>query len=484
MNRRNFTKHSAVATSVAFVPGLGTGQTVSKPGKSASSNVKPGGASVIVAGGGIAGLSTAYELMKRGHDVTVLEASRRAGGHVRTMHEPLDDGLYADIGAEQCTKPGYEIYRAYAKEFGLELLPYPRRTTQITYVKDKPYTEEMLRDRKILQGFGYNKREAAYMSEHGMNSLPGLYYAPYLDTFEDEYKPLGIGLDDLDHITVKDLLKREKASEKAVQIYGSSFTSALQALWQSAILKHRKVPMMPTQLFRIKGGNQRMTDAFAKRLGHRVRLGAPITKIEHSESGVNIHFKESGQAKSMSADYLVNAIPLTTLLRVTVEPNWSPEKAWVIQNTMFDFQSRVVFQARTPFWKRDGHSPNMACRSRHLHLVWEMAEEVEGDRSILIGAASAGTTAEQALAAYHRRYPGTSVDIERTLVHHWIQDPWAPFCERRGFGLGRLKKFWPEILRPHGRIHFAGAYADNLTWGQEAATRSAHRVAGEIDESS
>tara|TARA_B100002003_G_scaffold247641_1_gene279608 strand:- start:312 stop:692 length:381 start_codon:yes stop_codon:yes gene_type:complete len=126
----------------------------------------------------------------------------------------------------------------------------------------------------------------------------------------------------------------------------------------------------------------------------------------------------------------------------------------------------------------------MACRSHHLHLVWEMAEEVEGDRSILIGAASAGTTAEQALAAYRRRYPGTSVDIERTLVHHWIQDPWAPFCERRGFGLGRLKKFWPEILRPHGRIHFAGAYADNLTWGQEAATRSAHRVAEEIDESS
>ena len=225
MNRRNFTKHSAVAASAAFVPGSGTGQAVSKPGKSDSCRVKPGGARVIVAGGGIAGLSTAYELMKRGHDVTVLEASRRAGGHVRTMHKPLDDGLYADIGAEQCTKPGYEIYRAYAKEFGLELLPYPRRTTQITYIKDKPYTEEMLRDRKILQGFGYNKREAAYMSEHGMNSLPGLYYAPYLDMFEDEYQPLGIGLDELDHIAVKDLLKREKASEKAVQIYGSAFTT-------------------------------------------------------------------------------------------------------------------------------------------------------------------------------------------------------------------------------------------------------------------
>ena len=30
------------------------------------------------------------------------------------------------------------------------------------------------------------------------------------------------------------------------------------------------------------------------------------------------------------------------------------------------------------------------------------------------------------------------------------------------------------------RIHFVGAYADNLNWGMEAATRSANRVARAI----
>jgi len=35
-------------------------------------------------------------------------------------------------------------------------------------------------------------------------------------------------------------------------------------------------------------------------------------------------------------------------------------------------------------------------------------------------------------------------------------------------------------MKPQGRIHFAGAYADNLNWGTEAATRSANRVANEI----
>jgi len=38
--------------------------------------------SVIVAGAGLAGLATAYELFKLGHEVTVLEAATTSGGRV------------------------------------------------------------------------------------------------------------------------------------------------------------------------------------------------------------------------------------------------------------------------------------------------------------------------------------------------------------------------------------------------------------------
>ena len=65
---------------------------------------------VIVAGGGIAGLSCAYELAGRGHNVVLLEAAGRAGGHVRTTHDLLADGLYADVGAEHFYKPIYKVY--------------------------------------------------------------------------------------------------------------------------------------------------------------------------------------------------------------------------------------------------------------------------------------------------------------------------------------------------------------------------------------
>ena len=53
---------------------------------------------VIVIGAGLAGLSAAYELTEAGHDVTVLEAQTRPGGHVLTLREPFSDGLYAEVG--------------------------------------------------------------------------------------------------------------------------------------------------------------------------------------------------------------------------------------------------------------------------------------------------------------------------------------------------------------------------------------------------
>src|SRR5678815_2971556 len=126
-------------TVLATVAGRATeaapGEDSSSPGNSLSPRKR-----IIVAGGGIGGLCCGYELSKRGHDVTILEAAARAGGHVRTAHDPFPNGLYADLGAEQCTKPGYELWRAYAQEFGLPLEPYRRRDNYIRYIRGKRYT--------------------------------------------------------------------------------------------------------------------------------------------------------------------------------------------------------------------------------------------------------------------------------------------------------------------------------------------------------
>jgi monoamine oxidase len=92
---------------------------------------------VIVVGAGIAGLSCGYDLMRRGHEVVVLEASGRPGGHVRTVHDPLAENFNADVGAEHFYYPGYNTYWKYMKEFGLQHIAYPRRDNMARFIGGK-----------------------------------------------------------------------------------------------------------------------------------------------------------------------------------------------------------------------------------------------------------------------------------------------------------------------------------------------------------
>jgi oxygen-dependent protoporphyrinogen oxidase len=74
---------------------------------------------VVVIGGGIAGLSTAHALQRRGADVTVLERSARVGGNIVTERV---EGFTIDGGPDSwvATKPhATEL----AKSLGIELIP-------------------------------------------------------------------------------------------------------------------------------------------------------------------------------------------------------------------------------------------------------------------------------------------------------------------------------------------------------------------------
>jgi monoamine oxidase len=435
---------------------------------------------VIVAGGGIGGLSCGYELVRRGHDVTVLEASDRTGGHVYTVRDPFDDGLYGDGGAEHFTNPGYERYRGYVEEFKLPYLYYPRREHLVRRINGKLHTEEMLADPAVLTGFGLNPREVAFLKDHPFPELASLYYAPYLDAFHDEYRPFDAGLDHLDRITTTELFRKDGASAGALSFIGGS-GSALQSVWHAAILKRRGVPLFPPKVYRLVGGNQTLPDTFTAKLGPRVRLNCPVTKIEHGATGVRVSFRETGRTATFEGDYLVCAMSAWMLRNLPATPAWAEPKGFALQNVPYYSDTRVLFQSRSRFWTRDGQSPNIEFGEPSLDHIWASGDEVKTTRGFLAGTASGPVTADRALETFRKYYPGKGEDVEKMHAVVWATDPWRSACETTSYPPGQLARFWPALIEPQGRVHFVGAYADNLNWGMEAATRSANRVAEAID---
>lgn len=76
---------------------------------------------IAVVGAGIAGLGAAYELITRGrHEVTVFEASARAGGHVHTV---VAEGHAIDMGFIVCNRERYPNFFALLAELGVATRP-------------------------------------------------------------------------------------------------------------------------------------------------------------------------------------------------------------------------------------------------------------------------------------------------------------------------------------------------------------------------
>ncbi|MGI9545346.1 MAG: FAD-dependent oxidoreductase, partial [Cyclobacteriaceae bacterium] len=175
-------------------------------------------------------------------------------------------------------------------------------------------------------------------------------------------------------------------------------------------------------------------------------------------------------------------IPLPVFREIPVHPPLPTEKQFVVDNVTYGSYARLVFQARSKFWQDDNLSINMQLNHPMIWSIWQVAEEVNSHRVALMGTGPGGISGWDALRGLKEIYPGKQVTIEQAIIKDWTRDQFAPMCERLDFPINKLTQFWPQVMRPHGRIHFAGSYADNLNWGMEAATRSANRVAKEIDQ--
>ena len=448
---------------------------------------------VVVGGAGITGLCCGYELMKAGFDVTVLEAAGRYGGHVFTGRDGLSDGLYADFGADHITRPGYERLLEYAAEFGIRLVPYPNaegawlpyNDHDLRMIGGKFYTNSMLADPKVLASLGFNGREVRFLATHPWYELEGLYLRSYVDRIKDPHHPFGIGLDDLDEIPISEIYRKEGASQAAVDHLGEEESSALYRIWRLAAERSRRIPPSQGEMFRLQGGNEQLPIAFARRLGSRLKLAHPITSIQQSGQGVRVSYREYGYdgEKTMDADFFVNCISLTVFRSIPIVPALSPAKQYVVNNLTYSSHPFYVFEASSRFWLEDGlESINVELDHPLISSIWEIPTEVKTSRVLLKAYGPGGISPQRVLAAFRQVYPGKRDTIVQALTRDWTQDTLAPSCEMLPFPIGQMHRFWPEILRPEGRIYFAGTYADLLSRGMESCIRSAQRVVREMRE--
>src|SRR5689334_13458907 len=116
VNRRDFIKEFSLSlAALALAP------NVARATKRGGLMLQGAPQTVVILGGGLAGLAAGYELKQAGHHITILEARKFPGGRVQTLRD-FDGGQYAEAGALTFPQEHGFTY-GYATDFGLPLRP-------------------------------------------------------------------------------------------------------------------------------------------------------------------------------------------------------------------------------------------------------------------------------------------------------------------------------------------------------------------------
>ena len=436
----------------------------------------------LVVGGGLAGLAAALELKRAGHAVTILEATVRPGGRVRTLREPFSDGLYAEAGAGRIPST-HTLTLDYVKRFGLKITPYRPRAAEIAWLGGVRQVKKPGQDVDL-------SRAALDLSpgdrKLGLDGLYARYLGPHVGKVgrvpperwpSAEVAPLG-------ERTIADFLRAQGASRGAVQLLVAGFEedSALDFLrdaWS------HDVPL----LFHITGGNDLLPRAMARSLSFEMIYGAAVERLEQDDRGVRAIFTRAGERRTVAADRLICTVPFAVLRGVEFSPPVSAGKRRAIDGLSYGAVTRVFLQTRRRFWEEEGVS-GFATVDQPME-VWCPTHDQSGSRGILLGylyealarrvaAMPAAARVGWLLDELAPVYPALREHFEGGTSFVWEEQPY-----QRGafatYSKGQFASLWPYAASPEGRIHFAGEHTSSWPGWMQGALDSGLRAAREVN---
>jgi monoamine oxidase len=435
-----------------------------------------GGASVLVAGAGLAGLAAARDLTALGAAVTVVEARERVGGRVCTVRDGFADGQHAEGGADMIDDSQIEIQKLVG-QLGLKLTRILRGGWG--FVSADGQQRPRIVKRGVMRGWNRLTHELSRCGES------------YRLAERRWESPIAA---DLAKRSVADWLTainadtelRETALGLRGFFLGDPDELSLLALVDQFASNDEPVP---TKMYRIEGGNDGLAAALAAPLGPAVKLSTEVVAISQRGKGVRVSLKHGRQMAQLSCDYVVLALPATLLRRIPITPALPQPQHEAFVRLKYGRATKTLLQFSRRFWRVPGR-PRAFGSSLPIGAVWDANEEQSG-RSGILNLMSGGSSSDAMREIMTREGPpALARSLEWLGARHaeliasrqivWDDDPWA----RGGYAFfdpafDPALRSW--LARPAGRLFFAGEHTSNQWQGyMNGAIESGRRAAAEV----
>jgi monoamine oxidase len=243
------------------------------------------------------------------------------------------------------------------------------------------------------------------------------------------------------------------------------------------------------QMYRFAGGSQLICERMARKLGRSVVLDSPVRRIVQGRRGVTVH---SDRAE-VEAKRVIVAVPPILTGKIDYEPGLPDERVELIDHYPQGTMTKAACVYDRPFWRDDGLTGQALYDRGPVSATFDDSPE-DGSKGVIFGFVAGDQAREfTKLSARERRaavianyvefFGPQAAAPERYIETNWKRETWTRGCPVGIPGLGQLVARGRHLVRPVGRIHWAGTETSNYWAGyMDGAVRSGERAAVEVIE--
>jgi monoamine oxidase len=466
----------------------------------------PKGASVVILGAGLAGMTAAIELGQAGYKVEVLEYNGRAGGRnwsIRggdsytelggaTQRCLFDDGLYLNPGPWRIPYHHHAILD-YCRRFGVALEPFIQLNHNAYLHASNAFGGKPQRIREIKADFEGSIAELLAKATH-RGALDEAVSKEDQEILLEALRSFGALDDDLRYrIGEASAAFRGYARDRGGGLGAEPLNSEpiglhdllTSRLWRG--LQNFSLYDFQTTMFQPVGGMGRIGEAFARQIPDRIRYGRKVTAIHQDENGVTVTSEDldHSEVAQTKADWCVCALPLSILSQLPINVS-APMKA-AIDAVPYASVVKTGLQFRRRFWEEDerifgGISyTNLPIRQ----ISYPSSGFNSGGKGVLLGGytwdgpnayeLTARTPEERIRLAVEcgaQVHPQYEAEFETGVSVAWHRVPFTLGCAGEWTDDAR-REHYDNLCQIDGRIVLAGEHASFIPAWQEGAILSA-----------
>jgi monoamine oxidase len=466
----------------------------------------PPGASVLILGAGIAGMTAAYELRNAGYKVQVLEYNARPGGRNWSLRGgdnytelggkrqqcEFDKGLYINPGPWRIPYHHQNLLH-YCKVLGVALEPFVQVDYNAYLHSQDAFGGKPQRYRAYNADYRGMVSEllAKSVNQHGLD-------APF-DKEDRERLLVSLqlwGFLDKDYRYTRGMAgsaQRGYDKDPGGGLDGKPVPSQPIAphdvlaskLWQNLFINDVYEFQMP--LFQPVGGMGRIGEAFGREVGSLIQYNAKVTRIAQDARGVTAYYEDTVHPKGTRearADWCLCTIPLSVLDQIPM--NVGPPMAAAIEAVPYAASVKVGLQFRRRFWEQDEqiYGGITVTDLPIFTISYPSTGFFKDGPAVVLGAYNWGPEAfeftamnpdervREALRYGSQIHPQYAREFQNGIAVAWHRVPSAMGCFAQWTDELR-DKHYDNLCRIDGRITLAGEHASWLPAWQEGAVTSA-----------